>query len=77
MSCREFSEFLDRYVEGELGDVERLEFERHLAACPACVAYLESYRRTTRLARALGASDALPGVPDELVAAVLASRRNA
>lgn len=78
MTCREFIEFLWRYLDGEVNDAERLEFELHLAQCTSCAAYMESYRTTTRLER-LGFEDLdapVPEeVPDELVQAVLSAKR--
>ncbi len=78
MTCRELIEFLDRYVEGALGAEEQREFDRHLALCPPCIAYLETYRESIRLAREAErepAASAPEAMPDELVAAVLAARR--
>ena len=77
-TCRELIDFLADYREGLLGPTERASFDRHLARCPDCVAYLESYERTAALARlAAGSPDAEPpgDVPAELVAAVLSARR--
>lgn len=78
MTCREFIEFLWRYLDGEVNDAERLEFELHLAQCTSCAAYMESYRTTKRLER-LGLEDLdapVPEeVPDELVQAVLTAKR--
>jgi anti-sigma factor RsiW len=54
------------------------QFERHLTVCPNCVAYLSNYRQTVSLGRQAFADDdaALPDdVPDDLVNAILASRR--
>ncbi len=78
MTCRELIEFLWRYLDGEVNDAERLEFELHLAQCTSCAAYMESYRTTKRLER-LGFEDLdapVPEeVPDELVQAVLTAKR--
>ena len=78
MTCRQLIEFLDRYVEDTVSEDERREFDRHLAVCPACVAYVHGYRATIELARAAlaGPEGAVPhSVPEELVSAVLAARR--
>lgn len=78
MTCREVNEFLGAYLDQELEAEERGEFERHLGRCPACVAYLENYRETIRLGRAaLVESDPPEGgeVPEDLVRAILASRK--
>jgi anti-sigma factor RsiW len=78
MKCREFIEFIQRYLDGELTDEERTELQRHLDACPYCVDYLKSYERAVRLGKAaFGDLDAPlpPEVPKELVQSILASRR--
>jgi anti-sigma factor RsiW len=78
MNCREFTEFLHEYLFGNLPAEERAEFEKHLAECPWCVAYLDSYQKTIELEQAAfaGLEDApLPAeVPEELVQAVLRAR---
>lgn len=51
LTCREvILECLDEYVDGTLGPEMVEDFERHLAICPPCVAYLNTYRRTRELA---------------------------
>ena len=39
MNCREVSGFLHDYIEGELPEDVRAEFERHLDACANCHEY--------------------------------------
>jgi anti-sigma factor RsiW len=78
MTCREVDEFLGAYLDQELEAQERGKFEQHLARCPACVAYLNNYRETIRLGRAaLVETDPPEGgeVPEDLVRAILASRK--
>jgi anti-sigma factor RsiW len=79
MNCREFVEFLHEYLLGNLPAGERDEFERHLAECPWCVAYLDSYRKTVQLEQAAFAAtaDAPPpdDAPEELIQAILRARR--
>ena len=78
MSCREFTEFLHDYLHGGLLAVVRAELDRHLAECPWCVAYLDSYQKTMRLARAAfpAAEEAPPprDAPEELIQAILRAR---
>ena len=76
-TCRELADFLMQYIEDELPAGQRTEFERHLAACPPCLAYLETYKTTIGLGKALCESptDPLPNdVPERLVQAILAAR---
>lgn len=79
MNCREFTEFLHEYLSGQLPPEEQLEFDRHLAECDWCVAYLDNYRKTMQLeqlAFASRESDPVPSdVPDDLVKAILKVRR--
>ena len=77
LSCREFVEFLDAYLNGELAEGSRIVFDRHLEACPDCRNYLDSYRVTVRLGRlALRDEERLPEtqIPEELVRAILETR---
>ena len=79
MTCRELVEFLETYLDGELSDEVGRRFDEHLAACTECAAYLETYRETVKLAKgAFGdLDDPVPAdVPEDLVKAILAARRN-
>jgi len=80
MTCREFTEFLSAYFDGQLAEDVRLRFDAHLAACPECAAYLESYATTVKLAKAAlrGSDDPVPAdVPEDLVKAILRARHKA
>jgi anti-sigma factor RsiW len=78
MNCREFTEFLHDYLLGDLPAEERAEFDKHLAECPWCVAYLDGYKKTMQLARAaFPVPDGAPppsDAPEELVQAILRAR---
>ena len=78
MNCREFTEFLHEYLFGTLPAEERAEFEKHLAECPWCVAYLDSYKKTIRLEQGAfaDAEEGLPpaDAPEELIQAILHAR---
>jgi anti-sigma factor RsiW len=81
MNCREFTEFLHEYLFGNLPAEERAEFDRHLAECPWCIAYLDSYRTTIQLGQSAfsGADDPPPpgDAPEELIQAILRARPRA
>jgi anti-sigma factor RsiW len=66
------------YSNGELSAQARDVFEHHLRACANCREYLAQYARVVGLGRrAFAHQDALAaasGVPEELVAAILAAR---
>ena len=77
ITCREFIEFLMDYLEAALPEEQRREFDLHMAMCPACVAYLKSYRQTVAAGKTAlaGPDERLPEeIPDELVRAILAAR---
>ena len=78
MTCREVIAFLMEYLAGELPPEQHKAFTEHLDACPECVAYLKGYEEAVRLGKA-AFSDAdesvSDDVPEELVQAILATRR--
>ena len=81
MNCREFLDFLNEYLAGDLSAEERTEFDKHLAECPWCVAYLDSYQKTVQLEKAAFSTleDKPPpaDAPEELVQAILRARAQA
>lgn len=75
LRCQEVAAFLADYVDGTLGTEQRTVFEAHVAGCPECIAYLRGYAETLRLVRETGGDEPEPaGVPDDLIAAILAAR---
>jgi anti-sigma factor RsiW len=52
VTCKEFIlDFLSDYLESVLSPEAVAGLEAHLARCPACVAYLNTYRHTRALTR--------------------------
>ena len=74
LPCREIIAFLADYLDGTLDAGARAEFDRHLAVCPSCVAYLASYQVTVAMTKASAQDVADP--PEELVTAILESTSN-
>lgn len=76
MTCRDFVDFLNDYLDGELLEHERAVFDAHLAICPPCVTYLQTYRQTVQLTQASSdsAGGAAHDAPEELIQAILAAR---
>lgn len=72
ITCREVISFLLEYLEGTLPEHERTRFEKHLALCDSCVAYLHTYETTIRMEKLTAAEVA--EVPEDLIKAVMASR---
>jgi anti-sigma factor RsiW len=81
LTCREFVAFLDDYLSGRLSPRQKRRFEEHLAACPSCVAYKNTFETAVRLGRVavlVPDPEALPDeAPVELVHAILAAREDA
>ena len=78
ITCRELLDFLYLYLENELSEDRRVEFDRHLAVCEPCREYLRQYEETIRLGRGAYADPAAPlaaGAPEELIRAVLEARQ--
>lgn len=73
LTCRELVDSLDAYLEGELPRDRAELFERHLAACSDCGAYLEAYRSAIELGRGALLGARSTEVPDELVDSILAA----
>ena len=74
ITCQELIAFIDGYRDNELTAEQRTEFDRHLAVCPSCVAYLKTYEQTISLARTSADGDPPADVPESLVRAILAAR---
>lgn len=78
MTCREFADFILDYSTGELSLSTRRSFERHLTVCPNCREYLLQYLAAVELGRTAFVDEEVSaisaGVPEELVASILASR---
>lgn len=51
ITCRQLIDFIYDYLDGTLPTDEQHEFERHLAVCPSCVHYLNTYRQTMRISK--------------------------
>jgi anti-sigma factor RsiW len=52
-TCRNLAELLLELIDDSLSPQQRESVERHFRQCPSCVAYVESYRVTVRLAKQL------------------------
>ena len=73
LPCTEIIGFLADYLDGELPPERKSEFDRHLAVCPSCIAYLETYKETIRMAKASELQ--VDDVPEELIRAIIAASR--
>jgi anti-sigma factor RsiW len=78
VTCRECSEFLSDYLDGELDAAVRVVFDQHLSRCPNCVTYLQQFSATIRAGRLAFADDDSADecpLPEEMIQAILQARR--
>jgi anti-sigma factor RsiW len=77
ITCHELLDFLYLYLEDELPEDRRADFDRHLAVCDPCQEYIRRYRGAIRLGRSAYSDKDAVDVPEELVRAILEARRKA
>ena len=76
LSCREATDFLMAYVDGDLSGPVRREFDLHLGVCSHCRTYLQTYKQTVAMGKAAcrcEEADAAEQMPEDLVKAILAA----
>lgn len=79
ITCKEFEEFVLRYLDGELSNKQQSIFEWHLRLCRECREYLAAYQRTLDIAGAISTplQTSVPDdVPEDLVKAILDAREH-
>lgn len=69
--CIEFVESVTDWMEGALGDDERLTLEEHLAICPHCTEYLGQLRLSVAVLREVDERGPSAAPPPEARAALL------
>ena len=74
LTCQEFVEFVDDYLEGALPTPERLRVEQHVIVCTGCARYLDQARTTIRLAGMLAVDELGDSGRSKLLAAIAARR---
>lgn len=77
VTCKQLADFLDDYLTGAMPAEQRARVDEHLAVCPDCRHYLDSYRQTIALGKSAFSEpdDPVPeSVPDGLLAALKSVR---
>lgn len=74
-SCRELVDLLCDFLEGDLEPEEGEELERHMADCPPCLAFLNTYQKTSELCCKLRAEDIPPELKERLARFLEDSRK--
>jgi anti-sigma factor RsiW len=65
--CQEAVELVTDYLEGHLSRRERRRFEKHLADCDGCSAYLDQIRQSIALTGRVGPDELSDATVDGLV----------
>jgi anti-sigma factor RsiW len=74
VSCKTGVELLMDYLEGMVPDDVRTVLESHVAECPRCAAFVDSYLATPRILRAATAAAMPPELQRSLLAFLHAQR---
>jgi anti-sigma factor RsiW len=69
LACQELVELVTAYFDGSLSRRDRRRFERHIAGCDHCTAYLEQMRLVIDATGRLTEDDLEPEARDELLEA--------
>jgi len=72
LACRELVQLVTDYLEGLLPAAERDRFERHIASCRGCAAYLQQMRALVRTSGRIAIRSVRPTPPPGLVRAFAA-----
>ena len=67
LRCRDIGQLLYDYVEGRLEPSVRQSMDQHLADCPGCLAFLNTYKQTTHLSTDLRCEDIPPELQQKLL----------
>lgn len=73
LTCREFEEFIDDYLEGNLPLINQIKTYLHLLICKDCRDYIEAYRKSIQMGKAFfeNRNDRVPyEMPEELVSII-------
>ena len=79
ITCAEFEQFIDDYLDQTLSEVQTSTFEMHLKLCKECREYLSAYKNSISLGKRVfevkNADEKIPSdVPEDLLQAMLNAR---
>lgn len=77
ITCREFEDFVQDYLDGELSVKQKSLFELHLRLCRECREYLTAYQRSLELGKRVfdeSMANLPEEVPEDLIRAIVESR---
>jgi hypothetical protein len=67
LSCRQFVELVNSYLEETIDARDRKRFERHLRECDGCTAFMEQLRTTIRLTGCVDGNELTPIARERLL----------
>lgn len=66
-TCEQVNQFIIDYLEREMDEKTRTQFEAHLQNCPNCAVFLEQYRSTVDIVKDLDSIEIPPALVDRTV----------
>ena len=79
INCRECVDFILAYLDNELSEDERAQFQKHLDMCPPCKKFIDEYQDCIRAASCCYDEEedkpVSDKVPEALVSAILSARK--
>ncbi len=75
LRCRDIGGLLHDYLEGELEPEVRRQLDAHLADCPGCLSFVNTYRHTVSVARDLRCEEMPPELREKLRAFIAQTAR--
>lgn len=70
-TCKQMTDLVRDYLTDSLDAAIKRDFEQHLSICPDCVSFLNTYRKTIALTKAVESND----IPDAVRTNILAFLR--
>jgi hypothetical protein len=67
-TCGQIADLVVDFITDSLAPRVKRDFVQHLAACPDCAAFLNTYKKTIQLTRSVKVEDMPVGVRDNILA---------
>lgn len=66
MRCEDLVDLIIDYTEGSMSPVLKEEFERHIGDCSSCLAFFDTYKKTSEVTKTICCEDIPPDVKERL-----------
>src|SRR5918995_2859251 len=67
-TCKQITDLVSDYLNGNLTRAVKRDFEQHLRICPDCVNFLNTYRKTVQATGSVGPEEIPPKVRTNILA---------